>query len=127
MPEPTVLENILARVRILLKIEKDDDTQDELLMVYIESTIQQVLNYCNLVELPWQLYDTIARMVTLAYKEAVGGMVIEGTGAVSSITEDGRTVSFDVSSQLLGAAGARVADIFPSFITELSKFKRLYK
>lgn len=114
---------ILQIVKTLLEIT--DEAKDSILEVYIYIITQRVLNYCNIKELPEQLNYTVAQIAADMYKEPQQGIIIAGSGAVSSISEGGRTVSFDVGSKISKNITA-TADERISTKTEISRFRQLY-
>lgn len=113
----------LAVVKVFLQIK--DNYSDDFLNYLIETVKQQILNYCNIDEVPSALFYTVCRMVVDIYREeqAKSGGPDEN-GVVSSISEGGRTVSFgNVSvSDLKISIDEKV-----SKVTELNRFKRLYR
>ena len=110
--------NFLDTVKLLLAIT--DDSKDAILQVYINLTKQSILNYCNLTELPSALNYTLCSMVCDVYKEAI---VTSGQNAnVSSITEDGRTVSFASASEIKASIDDRI-----SKLKELNRYRKLYR
>lgn len=96
-----------------------DDKLDEILGLYIEMVTQEILNYCNIKELPEDLKFVAAMMVVDMYKDLSG---TNGTsGPVSSVSEAGRSVSFD-SSQATMATEQRIN----ARRTQLDRFKQVY-
>lgn len=114
----------LAVVKVFLQIK--DNYSDDFLNYLIDTVKQQVLNYCNIDEIPSALFYVICRIVVDIYREemAKNGGNSEDMGVVSSISEGGRTVSFgNISvSDLKISVDEKV-----SKVTELNRFKRLYK
>lgn len=94
----------------------------DLIDLLTEMVTQAILNYCNLNEFPKELEGTRLSMVAELYNES---KAIPETGAlpVSSISEGGRSVSFDVSKVSYGL----FIDDKISKYSILNKFKRLYK
>lgn len=112
----------LSTVKVLLGIT--DTSKDSILEVYIGLTKQSILNYCNISELPEALNYTLCQICADTYRDTTAkanGAVV--SGAVSSISEDGRTVSFSNSLDLIKtAAEDRIAHT-----TELNRYKKLYR
>lgn len=112
----------LATVKILLGIT--DTSKDSILEVYVGLTKQSILNYCNRSDLPEALNYTLCQICADTYRDTTAkasGAVV--SGAVSSISEDGRTVSFSNSLDLIKtAAEDRIAHT-----TELNRYKKLYR
>ena len=112
----------LSTVKVLLGIT--DTSKDMILEVYIAMTKQSILNYCNISELPEALNYTLCQICADTYHDttarASGGVI---AGAVSSISEDGRTVSFSSGSDALKTA---IEDRI-THTTELNRYKKLYR
>lgn len=111
----------LKVVKVLLGI--NDDSINEILQIYIAQGEQEILNYCNIKELPSALHYTLCQMVADLYRENTAlnksGTVV---GNVSSISEDGRSVSFSGVESLKTQLTDRV-----SRLTELNRYRKLYR
>lgn len=110
--------DILKTIKILLSIT--DENSDDIINIYMDMTKQQILNYCNLTTIPTELNYTIVNIVIELYTL---NKVEEDK--ISSISEAGRSVSFDTNYKL-----NRYDKLIKEKITtlqEISKFKRLYK
>jgi len=112
--------DFLGKVKMLLG---KSDLNDEFLQMYIDLTRQSILNYCNINTLPSELNYTLCMMVVDTINEK---NVSRGTGKVvgnvSSVSEDGRTVSFTNGSEFKVAIDNKI-----SSVNELKMFKRLYR
>lgn len=118
-------DEYLAVIKVFLGI--NDDYSDNFLNFLIETVKQQIFNYCNIIdEIPSALFYVLCRMVVDLYREekAKNGSNSEDVGTVSSISEGGRTVSFgNISlSDLKISIDEKI-----SKVTELNRFKRLYR
>lgn len=112
----------LATVKVLLGIT--DTSKDSILEVYVGLTKQSILNYCNRSDLPEALNYTLCQICADTYRDTTAkanGAVV--SGAVSSISEDGRTVSFSNSLDLIKTA----AEDRITHTTELNRYKKLYR
>ena len=111
----------LKIVKVLLGI--NDDSINEILQIYIAQGEQEILNYCNIKELPSALRYTLCQMVADLYRENTAlnksGTVV---GNVSNISEDGRSVSFSGVESLKTQLSDRV-----SRLTELNRYRKLYR
>lgn len=111
----------LKVVKVLLGI--NDESINEILQVYIAQAEQGILNYCNIDELPSALHYTLCQMVADLYRENTAlnksGTVV---GNVSSISEDGRSVSFSGVESLKTQLNDRI-----SRLTELNRYRKLYR
>ena len=100
-----------------------DESLDAILRIYVATVTQSILNYCNIDELPSALNYTLCQMVADTYNEMKSR---SGTGSVvgnvSSISEDGRSVSFTNGSEFKIAIDDRI-----SKTRELNRFKKLYR
>ena len=103
--------DILDMAKVLLGISKEDNSKDELLLIYVDSVMQGILNYCNISIFPRELELRAASMVADSYREY-------SRANVESISEGGRTVKFDFKAYI---------DNKITGLTELGKFKQLYK
>lgn len=112
--------DFLGKVKMLLG---KSDLNDEFLQMYIDLTKQSILNYCNINTLPSELNYILRMMVVDTINEK---NVSRGTGKVvgnvSSVSEDGRTVSFTNGSEFKVAIDNKI-----SSVNELKRFKRLYR
>ena len=121
---------MLETVKLLLGIPDDDESKDKLLELIIAETVQRILNYCNLHELPKELELTAARMAAELFTES---RIMEAISepeeqVISSISEQGRTVSFSTTGVAEKIkAMTRAADEKISKKAELNKFKRLFR
>ena len=111
----------LSTVKVLLGITGTD--KDAVLSVYISMTRQEILTYCNRSDLPKALNYTLCQMTADAYRDMTAsqstGVVV---GNVSSISEDGRSVSFSNGSEFKTSVADRVTRT-----TELNRYKKLYR
>ena len=100
-----------------------DESLDAILRIYVATVTQSILNYCNIDELPSALNYILCQMVADTYNEMKSR---SGTGSVvgnvSSISEDGRSVSFTNGSEFKVAIDDRI-----SKTRELNRFKKLYR
>lgn len=111
----------LGTVKILLGIS--DGTLDSVLQVYLSMTEKSILNYCNIKELPSALDYTLCEMTADVYRENVSknnvGSVV---GNVSSVSEDGRTVSFSNGAEIKASIEDRITRT-----NELNRYRKLYR
>lgn len=111
----------LNTVKVLLGIGGEEF--DAVLPVYISMVKQSILNYCNISELPEELNYTLCQMTADTYRDVTAGQSNgEIKGNVSSVSEDGRSVSFGSGADLKTAITDRITRT-----TELNRFKRLYR
>lgn len=122
---------MLSKLKLFLGLSSDKD--DEYLTLLLDISKQEILNYCNLWELPKELELVWVIMAADLYNELqdkkhVSDSQEEGVGAVASIKEGDRTVSFETSnasktvSQIQRAAGEYV-----SKLTQLNRFRLPYR
>ncbi len=113
--------DFLRTVKTLLGL--NDDSTDSLLSVYVEMTKQSILNFCNISELPTALNYTLCAMVADTYRELKSANTTgEVVGNVSSISEDGRSVSFSSGQEFKRSVEDKI-----SRTTELIRYKKLYR
>lgn len=112
----------LSTLKILLGIT--DGTLDNILQVYLSMTKQSILNYCNIGELPSALNFTLCEMTADVYRENDGkNKVGSVVGSVSSVSEDGRTVSFSNGAEIK----ASIDDRITKRTHELNRYRKLYR
>lgn len=114
--------DFLSTLKILLGIT--DGALDNILRVYLSMTKQSILNYCNIEVLPPALNFTLCEMTADVYREndsknKVGSVV----GSVSSVSEDGRTVSFSNGTEIKASIDDRIA----KRTHELNRYRKLYR
>lgn len=107
---------MIEKIKILLD-EQNIKVSDAALDLYVDKTIQYILNYCNLYELPDELCYTVIDMVVNACFKAQSN-----SDNIASIQEGGRTVSF-INYQDLNVYKYNDEE----YKAILNKFKVLYK
>ena len=107
---------MIEKIKILLD-EQNIKVSDAALDLYVDKTIQYILNYCNLYELPDELCYTVIDMVVNACFKAQSN-----SDNIASIEEGGRTVSF-INYQGLNVYQYNDEE----YRTILNKFKVPYK
>ena len=124
MADDNEIENefdFISTIKSMIGIS--DESLDAILRIYVATVTQSILNYCNIDELPSALNYTLCQMVADTYNEMKSR---SGTGSVvgnvSSISEDGRSVSFTNGSEFKVAIDDRI-----SKTRELNRFKKLYR
>jgi hypothetical protein len=111
----------LSTVKVLLGI--DGTEKDAALAVYIAMTRQTILNYCNRSDLPEALNYTLCQMTADTYRDITAGQSTgDVRGSVSSISEDGRSVSFSSGAEFKTAIEDKV-----SRTAELNRYKLLFR
>lgn len=111
----------LGTVKILLGIS--DGSLDSVLQVYLSMTERSILNYCNIKELPSALDYTLCEMTADVYREnASKNKVGSVVGNVSSVSEDGRTVSFSNGAEIKASIEDRITRT-----NELNRYRKLYR
>lgn len=101
---------------------KNAEQNEELIKLLIDIVTQAILNYCNLNVFPPELEGTLVAIVAELYNDTMN-IPQAGTLPVSSVSEGGRSVSFDVSKVQYGLT----IDDKLAKRAILNKFKRLYK
>lgn len=117
------IAKILERVKIRLGIT--DTVQDSFFNVLIEDTIQEVLNYCNIWELPEELIPAVTRLVIDSYLETEAQQSGLASDGISSMSDAGSSVSFFTLENTAKIA-ATVIDNIPK-LAILNRFKLPYK
>ena len=113
--------NFLSTIKTLLNIR--DNNMDSILLIHIDIAKNSILNYCNINELPSALNYTLCQIVVDAYlqnrNKTDNGKVV---GNVSSISEDGRSISFTNGTEFQST----VNDIIGG-MNELKRYRKLYR
>lgn len=113
--------DFLSTVKTLLNIR--DNNMDSILLIHIDIAKNSILNYCNINDLPSALNYTLCQIVVDAYlqnrNKTDNGKVV---GNVSSISEDGRSVSFTNGTEFQST----VNDIIGG-MNELKRYRKLYR
>jgi hypothetical protein len=94
-----MLESLMAMLKTLLGIT--DTSQDALLELVLQTTIDKALDFTRQPHLPLRLYGTVAEMAADSYyllRSAQGDGAGEITGTVSSVSDNGQSVSYRDSS-----------------------------
>lgn len=116
-----IMEVTMDINKLKLLIPSGVDVNPDRAQLLYDMTVQSVLNYCNLSELPVELEPTVMSIVAELYVDLMTtptadmvniASISEGDRQVSFRT--GRTYGFDVGDRLIKKK-------------ELDKFKRLYK
>ena len=113
--------DFLSTVKTLLDIRNDD--MDNILLIHINIARNSNLNYCNINELPSALNFTLCQIVVDAYiqnkNKTDNGKIV---GNVSSVSEDGRSVSFTNGTEFQSTVNEII-----SGVNELKRYRKLYK
>lgn len=113
--------DFLSNVKLLLGISGEGE--DGVIQFLIATVNQEILNYCNINELPPALNYTLCMMVADLYrdrkKDNASNAVV---GNVSSVSEDGRSVSFTSGAELKTAIEDKITRT-----AELKRYKKLYR
>lgn len=112
--------DFLSNIKLLLGIT--DGNSDEILQLYISIMEREILNYCNIRELPPALNYTLCQMVADLYNDNRKNTSGKIVGNVSSVSEDGRTVSFTSGTELKTAIEDRITRT-----DELKRYRKLFR
>ena len=127
---------MLDSLKILLRIDKEDYGQDEILMFCLDSVQDAVKNYCNRPDMPSELKSTIIRMAAGYYAacgfgtdstDVQGGALLQ---TVTSVERGDVKTSFGSGSAAEFAAsaaggGGGVMDLLGDYKVQLNRFRRL--
>lgn len=111
-----IKDDIKAKCQILLPT--DLQISDDRLSLYIDIVYQRILNFCRRTDFPEELIFTASQMVIDLIVE---NQTTQNESRVSSISEGGRTVNFDMNGVIIQT------DEKISKLTELREFRKLYK
>lgn len=110
-----VKEEILALSKEFAGIY--DDSQDNKLRLTVTRVLRRVLNYCNLTELPLELYEIVAEMV-------VDMSGINGSSANSGVVKSIKRGDYSVTYADSGT-GLSLDNVLSSYKPQLVQFKRI--
>ena len=116
---------LLPKLKQLLKIPSDQVDLDEVLKFSLETEILDVLNYCNLEDLPWQLENTVV-MMTKDLLEATQLLLSAdevSEGQVKSITEGDFAITKATSAEMM-AAMVNVSSFSQNYEDRLNSFRK---
>jgi len=105
MSTQSTIETLTAKAKVHLKITGDD----VLLSLVVETTLDKVLTDTRQPFLPALLYNTVAEMCADAYrmaKSANGDDVGQIVGSISSVSDNGQSVSYRDSPYAAALKGA---------------------
>lgn len=108
----------LKKLKGLLGVAEDDNSQDAPLQFVLDTVEETVLNYCNLSELPDGLRNTCYRMAIDLYryeKPSDAGVPIR----VASITEGDTATSFGVLCDVLKGT------VLKDYVRQLNRYRRI--
>lgn len=112
--------DFIKTVKFLLGKREIDDA---ILSLYIDLTKQSILNYCNISELPSALNFTLCTICAeTIIEQLLNSSKSEIVGNISSVSEDGRTVSFTNGSEFKVAVENKI-----THLAELNRYKKLYR
>lgn len=121
--------NILKNFKILNSI--NDNKNDALYKLYIDRSIQEILNLTNRIRFPEELNYVVLDMINDFYDINTNKTKIndESNNYIKSITEENRTVTFGNSSELLlnSAISNHITNNLENRKAQINKFKLLYK
>lgn len=115
----TTKDDIIGYVRTLLE-GTNIQISDNRLSFLVDEFMDEVLIYCNRDDYPDLLARVTAKII-YAYLGQENKLSGGGTSAISSISEDGRSVGFDINSIKIDEKNQIYAT------TLLNRFKKLYK
>lgn len=88
----------LTKFKKLLSLDVSDTSKDVPLQFTLDDTLDTILNYCNLSELPNELETTAYRMAIDLFRNESPGEESTPLGPISSISEGDTSTSFKSSS-----------------------------
>lgn len=116
---------LLPKLKQLLKTPSNQSDLDEVLKFALETEIMDVLNYCNLEDLPWQLENTVI-MMTKDLIEAAQLLLSAdevSEGQVKSITEGDFVITKATSAEMM-AAMVNVPSFSQNYEDRLNSFRK---
>lgn len=126
-----IADVILSKFKVLNNIE--DETNDNIYKIYIEKAMQSICNLTNRNTFPEQLKYVVIDMLTDFYKTNIkineDSEESNGKDFTKSISEAGRSVSFDNSSELEYSEllSANISKNLEMREKEIYRYRLLYK
>lgn len=102
---------LIQKMRLLL----GDDAKDEYIGLALDTATEEILNYCNIKEIPDGLMNTLVHMAADVYRIADYG---SSAAAVQSITEGDVTVS-------LGNGAEEENSLVSKYRSQLNRYRKL--
>lgn len=94
---------------------------EEVIMYWLQSTKQYILNYCNLNELPKELETILIEMTCLRIRYNTNG-VGAGVKNIASVNDGSQSVSYALAGQRSFSSDD---DLLNQYKTQLNRFRRL--
>ncbi|MET1928420.1 hypothetical protein ABXM71_09025 [Enterococcus faecium] len=115
----------MPKLKQLLKIPSDQSDLDEVLKFALETEIMDVLNYCNLEDLPWQLENTVIMMTKDLVEATQLSLSADevSEGQVKSITEGDFSITKATSAEMM-AAMVNVSSFSQNYEDRLNSFRK---
>lgn len=124
-----LIDDILKDFKLMNNIEDTD--KDSLYILYIEKSIQTILNLTNRIVLPEELKYVVLDMVNEFYNEKLqqNSSNIEASTYIKQVSEEGRTVQFGNMSelQLNSLLSAQINYQLSLRTKEIYRYRLLYK
>lgn len=116
---------MITTVKILLGIDLNDNSKDQVLDFLSSIMVKKVKNYCNITTIPEDLEDVVAEMVVVLYKKQYGGgsAISIGTGAIKKETVGNHTIEYDVGSA--SSSSSITQDILNDYRAQLNSFRKI--
>ena len=108
------------KLKLLLGIK--DDTQDDVLEFVIDTVRDEILNYCNLTEIPTALGNVMVRMAADLYRSEGYGNAT-APQAAKSVTRGDVTIQYGNGAATAEITGAK--SVLDDYKGQLRAFRRL--
>lgn len=105
-----LVQKLLTSIKKRLSIV--DEEQDDLIQEEIEDLLVEVLEYCNLKELPKALEPFIKRKVVSYIKSGATGVVGEWDEEVKSVSRGDTTINMLTTKERLNVEDVQILDKF---------------
>lgn len=80
---------MLEKLKLILGIKLDDESEDSLLTLMLEDAVQDVLTWTNRTDLPLSLESVVRQVVVIRYnKQGAEGQTSHSEGGISRSFED---------------------------------------
>ena len=119
---------MLITVKILLGMDPNDHTQDQLLDTYCQIMTNKVKNYCNILAVPPQLKDIVAEMAATLYKKQTASASPSqpvASGTIKKETVGNHTIEYVTDGASSSSSTSVTSDILGDYKVQLNPFRRV--
>lgn len=110
---------MLENIKLIIGLT--DDSQDQLILLYIDKITNMVLGYCNIDALNMALESFVEDKVASIIQTKGSAGNTSSTGAVKAVTRGDTRIEYNVISSIGGSGTADLTDSDKSFLNRFRK------